>query len=246
MSEEEVSLVRCGTSAGPFVMEMHRKWSPHGYDRAVALFERGFYDNTHFFRVVPKFLVQFGITYSTDEELKNFADHQISDDPQLDPPIKFKEGTISYAGSGKNSRTSQLFISYGASHFGESPWETPIGQVVEGMENVRSFYSYGDMPPWGEGPVQDKIHSGSKYIEDNFPLSDHFLECVVERDSKKPQSEAHQHKSSKMEEGGSGKVKTMPGEGTNYTAVFAVFFVVGIVAFSIFRMKGKKEAAKSK
>jgi len=27
-------------------------------------------------------------------------------------------------------------------------WETPLGKVVEGMENVKKFYSYGDMPPW--------------------------------------------------------------------------------------------------
>jgi hypothetical protein len=46
-----------------FVMEFHREWSPHGYDKAVLLFERGYYDQSHFFRVVPNFLVQFGITY---------------------------------------------------------------------------------------------------------------------------------------------------------------------------------------
>lgn len=26
------------------------------------------------------------------------------------------------------------------------------------MENVENFYSYGDMPPWGKGPEQGKIH----------------------------------------------------------------------------------------
>ena len=40
---------------------------------------------------------------------------------------------------------------------GKSPWETPFGEVVEGIENAVNFYSYGDMPPWGKGPVQGKI-----------------------------------------------------------------------------------------
>ena len=57
---------------------------------------------------------------------------------------------IAHAGSGPNSRTSQLFISLreDGGSFGRELWETPIGEVVEGMENVRAFYSgYGDMPP---------------------------------------------------------------------------------------------------
>lgn len=60
--EGEEAIVSCGTTKGPIVMRMHHDWSPHGYDRVVDLFERGFYDHSHFFRAVPKFLVQFGIT----------------------------------------------------------------------------------------------------------------------------------------------------------------------------------------
>ena len=55
--------VSCETTAGSFKMELHKDWSPNGYKRAVELFDRGFYDNSHFFRVVPNFLVQFGIRY---------------------------------------------------------------------------------------------------------------------------------------------------------------------------------------
>jgi peptidyl-prolyl cis-trans isomerase A (cyclophilin A) len=177
----ETAVIECGTSKGDFAMELNRSWSPMGYDRAVELFERGFYDGSHFFRVVPKFLVQFGITYSTSQDLKKFARNPI---PQFNPFIPFEEGTISYAGSGDNSRTSQLFISYGNSKsLGTQKWETPIGKVVSGMENIRNLYSYGDMPPWGKGPVQGKIYSGRSYIEDNFPLTDKFHTCRVKRSS---------------------------------------------------------------
>ena len=178
----ETAIVKCGTSKGDFTMELHRSWSPIGYDRAVELFDRGFYDGSHFYRVVPKFLVQFGISYTLDVDLKHFARTPIPDDPKHDPVIPFEEGTISYAGSGDNSRTSHLFISYGSSKsLGTQEWETPVGTVIEGMESIRNLYSYGDMPPWGKGPVQGKIHSGRSYIEENFPLIDKFLSCTVKR-----------------------------------------------------------------
>lgn len=90
-----------------------------------------------------------------------------------------------HIGSGPNSRNSQLFMSLrdDGGSFGTQLWETPIGKVVEGMDHVRNFYSgYGDMPPWGKGPVQGKIHAeGTAYMEENFPKTDRFLECKVER-----------------------------------------------------------------
>jgi len=127
-------------------------------------------------------LVQFGISYSKDKELQSFSRENIKDDPKHDPPIPFEPGIISYAGSGPNSRSSQLFISYGsAKSLGTQLWETPIGKVISGMNHAEEFYSYGDMPPWGEGPVQGKIHSHPEYIEEGFPLTDKFLQCTVKR-----------------------------------------------------------------
>ena len=95
--------------------------------------------------MVPNFLVQFGISYSKDHELQQFAKSTIPDDPPQGRA--FHKGTISYAGSGDNSRNSQMFISYGsAPSLGQEKWETPVGEVIEGMENVEAFYSsYGDM-----------------------------------------------------------------------------------------------------
>lgn len=165
---QEDTVVQCTTSAGPITMVLHREWSPQGYARAKSLFERGYYDHSHFFRVVPHFLVQFGISYTTDVQLKRLAQSTIPDDPKREDLMPFREGMISFAGSGPNSRTSQLFIAYeGAGGLGNSPWETPFGEVVDGMENVRKLYSYGDMPPWGKGPEQGPIRNqGSSYVEE--------------------------------------------------------------------------------
>lgn len=171
--------VTCGTSKGRIVIEFYREWSPKGYDRVVNLFEMGFYDNSHFFRCMHGFLVQFGISYTEDEEIKKYSSKIIPDDPQLHPPIKFEEGIISYAGSGPNSRTSQIFIAYGAiPSLGRELWETPLGKITEGMEYVKEFYGgYGD-----NGPKQWKLQQkGIQYINAEFPLLDHFLLCSVKR-----------------------------------------------------------------
>ena len=60
VNPNEEAIVRCETTAGTITMQLIRAWSPLGYDRAVELFERKFYDHSHFYRVVPHFLVQFG------------------------------------------------------------------------------------------------------------------------------------------------------------------------------------------
>ncbi len=112
-----------------------------------------------------------------------FGDTRIEDDPKLGIP--FKEGTISFAGSEQHSRTSQLFISYTSmnEHFGEMDWETPLGTVIKGMDVVKNFYSgYGDMPPYGNGPTQQKIRAyGKDYIRDLYSKIDEFMECTVSR-----------------------------------------------------------------
>src|SRR5450756_2865222 len=49
------------TSAGAFVIEVHRDWAPKGADRFYNLVKNGFFDNVRFFRVLSGFMAQFGI-----------------------------------------------------------------------------------------------------------------------------------------------------------------------------------------
>src|SRR5213593_3684269 len=48
------------TTRGRFVVEAHRSWAPRGVDRLYALASAGLFDDNGFFRVVPRFIVQFG------------------------------------------------------------------------------------------------------------------------------------------------------------------------------------------
>jgi len=69
------------TSVGTFVVEVHRDWAPNGADRFYNLVKNGFYDSARFFRVIPGFMVQFGI--NGDPKLsKYWRARPIPDDPR--------------------------------------------------------------------------------------------------------------------------------------------------------------------
>jgi len=127
----------------------------------------------------------FTHSYTDDEDLKTFANTPIDDDPQLNPKVPFVEGTISFAGSGPNSRTSHLFISDTSTnkHFGTMLWETPVGSLVSNDDLIvlkKLNSDYGDSPPWGNGPEQHKIIAlGKDYIEKEFPKLDKILRCEI-------------------------------------------------------------------
>lgn len=55
--------------------------------------------------------------------------------------VEMKKGIMAYAGYGKHSRSTQIWIGYdGASGLGHSPWETPFAEIVSGMDSVERIY----------------------------------------------------------------------------------------------------------
>jgi len=64
---------RFSTTAGDFVVEVHREWAPLGADRFYNLVRNGFFTNAAFFRIVPGFVVQFGL--NADPGINKVWDH---------------------------------------------------------------------------------------------------------------------------------------------------------------------------
>jgi len=50
------------TTRGEFTVTVTRAWSPLGADRFYNLVKHHYFDNAHFFRVLPNFVAQFGIS----------------------------------------------------------------------------------------------------------------------------------------------------------------------------------------
>eukprot|EP00798_Chlamydomonas_sp_ICE-L_P026248 gene26248-17348_t len=166
--------VQCDTTVGPFVAEVHRSWSPHGAARFLYLVEDGFFDNSPLFRVIPGFLVQFGISLNYTKNEK--WGRNIWDDPHP-ANVTMKKGIMAFAGSGKDSRNTQVWVGYaGCTHLGKSPWETPFAQVISGYENTEDFYSgYGGKVSQGSLKGRHAV----KYVEDNFPYLSMINRCYL-------------------------------------------------------------------
>lgn len=162
----ETYRVLFATSKGDFTVEVHREWAPNGADRFHQLVESGYYDECRFFRVVPGFMVQWGI--NGDPEIqKNWVKATIKDDPVTKSNTR---GFITFATSGRNSRTSQLFINYGDNSRLDAMGFAPFGQVVEGMDVVDAINSqYGERPD--QGSIQS---SGNAYLNKSFPKLDYI------------------------------------------------------------------------
>jgi peptidyl-prolyl cis-trans isomerase A (cyclophilin A) len=166
------------TSKGPFVIEVQRDWAPNGADRFYNLVKSGFFDNTRFFRVIPGFMVQFGINGDPNIAAA-WRDANIKDDPVKQSNAR---GMVTFATAGPNTRTTQVFVNFGSNDFLDSQGFSPFGKVVSGMEVVDSLYSgYGEGAPGGQGPNQGLIQQqGNAYLGQGFPKLDYVNKATIE------------------------------------------------------------------
>ena len=152
------------TTKGDIVVEVHRDWAPLGADRFYNLVKAGFFTNAAFFRVVPGFVVQFGLNASPAVN-KVWEHANIKDDPVKGSNTR---GTLVFATAGANTRTTQLFINFGNNAALDGMGFAPFGTVTQGMDVVDTIYS-----GYGERPDQGKItDEGDAYISKNFPMID--------------------------------------------------------------------------
>src|SRR3984893_8398846 len=96
------------TTKGDVIIQVTRSWAPLGADRFYNLVRAGFYTDAAFFRVLPGFMAQFGLSARPDVS-QAWVQAKIADDPVMQNNTR---GRITFATAGPNTRTTQLFINY--------------------------------------------------------------------------------------------------------------------------------------
>ena len=165
--------VKFDSSAGPFVVEVNRAWAPNAADHFYTLVKNGFYNEARFFRVVPGFMVQFGI--NADPAVQAKFKNSIQDDPVKESN---KKGYVTFAQTAApNSRSTQIFVNYKDNAFLDGQRFAPFGRVISGMEAVEKINSEA-----GEKPNQGAIQSqGNAYLKKEFPKLDYVKTATIEQ-----------------------------------------------------------------
>jgi cyclophilin family peptidyl-prolyl cis-trans isomerase len=102
------SVLTLETDAGPLTLEFDPSFAPIAAERVLALARSGFYDGLPVHRVVPGFVAQFG-----DPGGDGYGG---DDQPPLrceTSPIPFLSGSVGVALSGRDTGSSQLFVTLG-------------------------------------------------------------------------------------------------------------------------------------
>ena len=170
---------RFETTKGNFDIEAHREWSPKAVDRLYQLISTDFYTDIALYRVVPNFVVQFGIHDNADLN-KAWSSYKVPDEAVKKSNA---ESTISFARGGKETRDTQLFINLKNNARLDSIFYSGvtgfpvIAKVTNGMDVVKSFYDvYGEKP----GRKQDSIQkSGNSYLKSTFPKLDYIKKAYI-------------------------------------------------------------------
>jgi len=172
--------VRFDTSAGEFVIQVTREWAPNGADRFYNLVKNGFFDEGRFFRAIPGFMVQFGI--SGDPAVAAvWRNARIPVDPVKQSNRK---GFITFAmGGSPDTRTTQVFINFRNNSNLDGMGFAPFGEVSSGIENVDKIYTgYGEGAPGGSGPNQGRVQmEGNAFLMKSFPKLDFIKKATIEK-----------------------------------------------------------------
>lgn len=172
--------VKMSTSKGDFVIQVTREWAPRGADRFYSLVKGGFYTDVRFFRIVPNFMAQFGMN-GEPRVTAAWTSAKIQDDPVTQSNTR---GMVTFATSGKNSRTTQVFINFAdRNKMLDGQGFAPFGKIAEGMDVVDKLYGgYGESASrGGNGPEQHLIQAqGNEYLMRDFKEMDYIKSATIQ------------------------------------------------------------------
>jgi cyclophilin family peptidyl-prolyl cis-trans isomerase len=133
--DKEVAVLQ--TNMGKIVLEFFPNAAPKHVKNFKQLSRSGFYNGTHFHRVIPGFMIQGGDPLSKDNDRSNDGTGNSGTKvPAEFTSIPHKRGILSMArSSDPNSASCQFFIVVKDSPFLDNQYSV-FGRVIEGMDVV--------------------------------------------------------------------------------------------------------------
>ena len=120
--------------------EIHSSWAPLGAERIKEMVDDNFFKGIRFFRVINGFMAQFGI-HGNPKKAAVWREKKMTDDPVKESNTR---GMVSFATSGPNSRTTQMFINFGNNANLDGMGFAPFGKIVgDGMNVVDRIFQIG-------------------------------------------------------------------------------------------------------
>ena len=156
-------------------MTVRRKWAPRGADRFYNLVRAGFYDGQRLFRVIPGFVVQWGIS-GMPKISRAWQNATIRDDPVRHTNAR---GTMVFADAGPNTRTTQVFVNLNGNSNLDASGFAPFGVVTSGFATLQHLYhGYGERPSSDQAQITQQ---GEAFFRKHFPKLDRILKARVVR-----------------------------------------------------------------
>ena len=102
---------RLQTTLGPLTLELYPEFAPRAVWNFVSLIKKGYYDGIVFHRNIRNFMIQGGDPTGSGKGGQSIWSKNFND--ELQGPFKHdKRGVLSMANKGKNTNSSQFFITY--------------------------------------------------------------------------------------------------------------------------------------
>lgn len=163
---------RLETNIGEVVIELQTETAPKAVWNFVRLAQKGYYRGVPFHRNIKNFMIQGGDPTGTGKGGQSIWGKNFQD--EFDGPLTHSErGVVSMANKGKNTNSSQFFITYKpAKHLDRK--HTIFGKVVDGLDTLDKM----EAVPVDEGsrPLREIV------IKDIVVFLDPFEEFLKEKD----------------------------------------------------------------
>ncbi|KAK4146377.1 cyclophilin-like domain-containing protein [Dichotomopilus funicola] len=204
LSDEEWMLVprrikhkgyaRLDTNLGPLTVELHTDTAPKAVWNFLRLAEKGYYRGVSFHRNIRNFMIQGGDPTGTGRGGQSIWGRTFADELE-GPHVHDTRGVLSMANKGRNTNSSQFFITYRpAKHLDRK--HTVFGRVVTaadgdastGQNNTTTLNRMEAVPVEENTnrPLQDIT------IQDIVVLIDPFAEFLKDKKSKEDDAQAQE------------------------------------------------------